>query len=125
MVIEENINEIFNDILHQKTKTSRLAIVSMVLGILAPFCFGAMWIASYLPSNDLITVGRCIMAAFSYAVAWMLSLILGIKELEKINHSEEHLSGRAYAAVGIAISAAWMVFMVTRFLMPALFSVNS
>lgn len=125
MVIEENINDIWSDILHQKTKTSKLAVTSMVFGILAPFCLGAMWIVSFLPSHDLITAGRYVMAAFSYAIAWILSLILGIKSLEKINHSEEQLSGRAYAAVGISISAVWMVFMVARFLMPALFSVNS
>jgi hypothetical protein len=125
MVIEENINEIWSDILRQKTKTSKLAVASMIFGILAPFCFSVMWIVSLLPSHNLITAGRYVMAAFSYSVAWILSLILGIKSLEKINHSEERIRGRVYAAVGISISAVWMVFMVARFLMPALFSVNS
>ena len=125
MVNEENISEIWSDILRQKTKISKLAVTSMVFGILAPFCFGAMWIVSFLPSHDLITASRYIMAAFSYTVAWILSLILGIKSLEQIQNSEERLVGRVYAVVGISISAAWMVLMVARFLLPALFSVNS
>jgi len=122
---QENISEIGSDILSPKAKTSKLAVMSMVLGILAPFCFGAMWIISLLPSHDLITASRYIMAAFSYAVAWILSLILGIKALEQIKNREEQLVGRAYAAVGISISAVWMVLMVARFLLPPLFSVNS
>ncbi|HUS71913.1 MAG TPA: hypothetical protein VMY06_02520 [Sedimentisphaerales bacterium] len=125
MVNEENIGEIWSDILRQKTKISKLAVASMVFGILAPFCFGAMWIVSFLPSHDLITASRYIMAAFSYTVAWILSLILGIKSLEQIQNSEERLVGRVYAVVGISISAVWMVLMVARFLLPALHSVNS
>lgn len=125
MVIEENINEIFSDILKQKTKTSKLAVTSMVFGILAPFCFSVMWIVSLLPSHDLLTAARYVMAALSYSAAWILSLILGIKSLEKIRNSEEKLAGKVYAAVGISISTVWMVLMVARFLMPALFSVNS
>ncbi len=122
---EETIGEIWSDILSQKTKTSKLAVTSMVLGILAPFCFGAMWIVSLLPSHDLITASRYIMAAFSYTVAWTLSLILGIKSLEQIQNSEERLVGRVYAIIGISISAVWMVLMVARFLLPALYYVNS
>lgn len=122
---EETIGEIWSDILSQKTKTSKLAVTSMVLGILAPFCFGAMWIVSFLPSHELITASRYIMAAFSYAVAWILGLILGMKSLEQIKNSEEQLVGRAYAIVGIFISALWMVLMVARFLLPALYYVNS
>ena len=125
MVNEENISEIWSDILRQKTKTSKLAVTSMVFGIFAPFCFGAMWIVSFLPSHELITASRYIMAAFSYAVAWILSLILGIKSLEQIQNSEERLVGRTYAITGISISAVWMVLMVARFLLPALHSVNS
>ena len=125
MVNEENISEIWSDILRQKTKISKLAVTSMVFGILAPFCFGAMWIVSFLPSHELITASRYIMAAFSYAVAWILGLVLGMKSLEQIKNSGEQLIGRAYAAVGISISAAWMVLMVARFLLPALYYVNS
>ena len=97
----------------------------MVFGILAPFCFGAMWIISFLPSHELITASRYIMAVFSYIVAWILGLVLGMKSLEQIKNSGEQLIGRAYAAVGISISAAWMVLMVARFLLPALYYVNS
>jgi hypothetical protein len=125
MVIEENINEIFSNILRQKTKTSKLAVTSMVFGILAPLCFSVMWVVSLFPSHDLLAAGRYIMAVFSYSIAWILGLILGIKSLEKIRNSEEKIVGKVYAAVGISISTVWMVLMVARFLMPALFSVNS
>ena len=129
MVTEETINDVFSDILNHKTKTSKLAVISMVFGILAPLCFGVVWIvsllSSYLSSYDLITSGRYIMIAFSYSFAWILGLILGLKSLEKIRNSKEHLVGKMYAFVGISISAVWMVLLIARFLLPTLFYVNS
>ncbi len=129
MVTEEAINDIFSNILNHNTKTSRLAVTSMVFGLLAPVCFGAVWIvsllSSYLSSHDLITTGRYMMIAFSYSFAWILGLILGLKSLEKIRNSEQHLVGKMYAFVGISISAVWMVLLIARFLLPALFYVNS
>lgn len=129
MVTQESINDVFSDILNHNTKTSKLAVTSMVFGLLAPVCFGAVWIVSLLSSrlssHDLITAGRYIMIAFSYSAAWILGLILGLKSLEKISKGEQHLVGRAYAFVGISISAVWMVWLIARFLLPALFYVNS
>ena len=133
MVTEESINNVFSDILNHNTKTSKLAVTSMVFGLLAPVCFGVVWIvsilssylSSHLSSHDLITTGRYIMIAFSYSAAWILGLVLGLKSLEKIRNSEQHLVGRAYAFVGISISAVWMVVLIARFLLPALFYVNS
>ena len=133
MVTEESINDIFSDILNHSTKTSKLAVTSMIFGLLAPVCFGAVWIASLLSSylssclssHDLIKAGQYIMIAFSYSVAWILGLVLGLKSLENIRNSEQHLVGKAYAFVGISISAVWMVVLIARFLLPALFYVNS
>jgi hypothetical protein len=130
MVTEETINDIFSDILNHKIHTSKLAVMSMVFGLLAPICFGAVWIgsllssclSSYLSSHDLITAG---LIAFSYSIAWILGLALGLKSLEKIRNSEQHLVGKAYAFVGISISAVWMIVLIARFLLPALFYVNS
>ena len=65
------------------------------------------------------------MTAFSYSAAWILGLILGMKSLEQISNSEEELAGRAFAVVGISISAVWMIVLIARFLLPALFYVNS
>ena len=131
MVIEETINNVFSNLINHKRKTSKLAVMSMVFGILAPLCFGAVWVVSLLTSylsslssHDLITAGRYIMIAFSYSAAWILGLVLGLKSLEKIRNSE-HLAGKAYAFVGISISAVWMVLLIARFLLPALFYVNS
>jgi cytosine/uracil/thiamine/allantoin permease len=133
MVTEESINDIFSNILNHNTKTSKLAVTSMIFGLLAPVCFAAVWIVSLLLfyfsssllSHDLITIGLYIMIAFSYSVAWILGLALGLKSLEKIRNSEQHLVGKAYAFVGISISAVWMVVLIARFLLPALFYVNS
>lgn len=125
MEMENNINDIFGDIINQNTKTSKLAVTSMVFGLLAPVCFAAVWFVSFLTSHGIITASRYILTAFSYSVAWILGLILGMKSLEKISNTEEHLVGRAYAFVGISISVVWMVWLIARFLLPAMFYVNS
>lgn len=65
------------------------------------------------------------MIAFSYSVTWILGLVLGLKSLENIRNSEQHLVGKTYAFVGISISAVWMIVLIARFLLPALFYVNS
>ena len=121
MEIERNIGDIFSDIINQKAKTSKMAVTSMVLGILAPCCFFAVWIVSCFSSHGIITVGRYIMTAFSCSVAWILGLVLGMISIEQIRNSEQHLIGTAYAIVGISISALWIALLVIRFLMPALF----
>ena len=123
--MKRNIGDVFSDILNQKAKTSRLSVNSMVLGILAPCCFFAVWIVSFFSSHGIITVGRYIMTAFSCSVARIMALILGMKSLEQIPNSEQHLIGRTYAVVGISISTLWMALLVVRFLLPALFYVVS
>ncbi len=129
MVTEETINDVISDIINNKIKTSKLAVMSMVFGLLAPVCFGAVWItslfSSYLSYDGLITMGRYILISFSYSAAWILGLMLGLKSLEKIRKSEQRLVGKAYAFIGISISAVWMVLLIARFLLPALFYVNS
>jgi hypothetical protein len=121
MEMERNIGDIFSDIINQKAKTSKMAVTSMVLGILAPCCFFAVWIVSCFSSHGIITVGRYIMTAFSCSVAWILGLVLGMISIEQIRNSEQHLIGTAYAVVGISISALWIALLVIHFLMPALF----
>ena len=129
MVTEETINNTFSDIINQNIKTSKLAVMSMIFGLLAPIFFVIVWIgtllSSYLSYDGLITAGRYIMISFSYSAAWILGLVLGLKSLEKIRNSEQHLVGKTYAFVGISISVVWMVLLIARFLLPALFYVNS
>jgi len=125
MEMEHNIDDVFSDILNQKPKTSRMAVASMVLGILAPCCFFAVRIVSFFSSHGIINVGRYVMTAFSCSAAWILGLVLGMMSLEHIRNSEKSLIGTAYAVVGISISALWFVLLVVRFLLPALFYVVS
>lgn len=125
MEMEPNIGDIFSDRINQKAKSSKMAVNSMLLGILAPCCFFALWIVSFFSSHGIITVGRYIMTAFSCSVAWILGLVLGMISLEQIHNSEQHLIGTAYAVVGISISALWIALLVVRFLLPALFYVVS
>ena len=125
MEMERNIGDIFSDIINQKVKTSKMAVTSMLLGILAPCCFFAVWIVSFFSSHGIITVGRYIMTAFSCSVAWILGLVLGMISLEQIPNSGQHLIGTVYAVVGISISALWIALLVVRFLLPALFYVVS
>jgi len=124
---EENASEICIDALSQKREISRLAIMSMVFGILGPFCFGPILILSFygLSFYDLIMVSPAVTTFFCCGPAWILGLVLGIKSLRQIESSEGRLAGKGYALAGIAISAAWMVFILAGLLLPPLFCVNS
>jgi hypothetical protein len=122
---EETITETDADSQSQKPKTSRLAIMSMVFGILGPFFFGAMWIVSFLSFHDLIIASPYITTLFSCGVTWILGLALGMKSLERIKNSEGQLVGRGYAVVGISASAVWMILVLAALILPALYYVNS
>lgn len=121
--MEETISEIDINSQGRKPKTSKLAVMSMVFGVLGPFSCGAIWIVSF---NDFLKIGNgFIMAAFSCGFAWILGLALGAKSLEQVKSSEGQLVGREYAIAGIIISAAWMALIFVGLLLPALYYVNS
>ena len=123
MTMEETISEIDINSQGRKPKTSKLAVMSMVFGVLGPFFCGAIWIVSF---NDFLKIGNgFIMAAFSCGFAWILGLALGAKSLEQVKSSEGQLVGREYAIAGIIISAAWMALIFVGLLLPALYYVNS
>lgn len=122
MVNEEVISEI-DTILQSKPKTSKLAIVSIVFGILGPFSAGTMWLASC--SNFLKIGSPLIISFFSCGVAWIIGLASGIKSLEQINSSEGQLHGEECAIVGIVTSTVWMLLILVGFLLPTIYSVNS
>ena len=91
MVNEETINEIDIDARSQKPEIYRLAIASMVFGMLGPFCAGAMLILSF---NDFFIIhDSLIVVLFSCGVSWILGLLLGGKSLEQISNSEGQLAG--------------------------------
>ncbi len=110
-------------ILQSKPKISKLAIVSVVFGILGPFAAGTMWCVSR--SYFLNTERPLITSTFSYSIAWILGLALGIKSLEQINCSEGQLHGKEYAIVGVVTSIVWMLLVLVCFILPSIFSVNS
>ena len=123
MVIEETISEIYSNTESQEQRISKLAVASMVFGILGPFASGAMWILSF---NSLFAIrSPHIMVLFSCGFAWMLGLVLGQRSLEQIRNSAGQLVGREYAIVGIVLSTTWMLLVFVSLLLPALYSVNS
>ena len=123
MVSEETISGIYSDAERQERRISKLAVTSMVFGILGPFSSGAMWILSF---NSLFAIrSHVIMALFSCGFAWILGLVLGQKSLEQIENSQGQLAGREYAIVGIVLSTTWMLIIFVGLLLPALYSVNS
>ena len=122
MVNDETIIE-SDAILQSKSKTSKLAIVSVVFGILGPFSAGAMWLTS---RSQFLNIGSSPMIPFfSYGVAWILGLASGVKSLEQIENSEGQLHGKEYAIVGIVTSAVWLFLILVCFFLPTIFSVNS
>ncbi|MHC4061386.1 MAG: DUF4190 domain-containing protein [Planctomycetota bacterium] len=119
-----NLNEIYTaDVLRREPKTSKLAVGSLAFGMLGPLSAGMMWIVSF---SDFLTVRSPLtVGLFSCGAAWIIGLILGIKSLDQIEHSQGQLLGKEYAVGGIVISAVWMVLILAALLLPALFYVNS
>jgi len=95
----------------------------MVFGMLGPFSAGAMWIISF--NNFLVIARPFFVALFSFGLAWVLGLALGIQSLKRIENSRGRLLGKQYALGAIVISAAWMVLILAGLLLPMLFYVNS
>jgi len=119
----EVASEIGIDSQAQKERVSKLAVASVVFGILGPFSAGALWIVSF---SNFLTIGNPnIITFFSSSLAWILGLVLGVKSLEQIENSQGRLTGREYALVGVSISAVWMGLILAALLMPAFFSGNS
>ena len=121
--MEEAISEIDVNPQNLNPKTSKLAIMSMLFGVLGPFSCGIMWMVSL---NDFLKIGTgFMMVAFSCGLAWILGLVLGAKSLGQVKSSEGQLVGREYAIAGIMISTAWMALIFIGLLLPALYYVNS
>ena len=121
----EVASEIGIDSQIQKERVSKLAVASMVFGILGPFSAGALWIVSL---GCFLTVGKLgtnIITFFSCSLAWLFGLVLGVKALQQIENSQGQLTGREYALVGISISAVWMILLLVALPMPAIFTINS
>ena len=122
MIAEQAISEIEGALYGVRAKTSGLAIMSLVFGVLGPFFAGTMWILS---CNDFLTANPYIIAFFSCGLAWILGFVLGIKSLKQIAGSEGQLVGREYAIAGIAISAVWMLIVFMVVFLPMIYCVNS
>ena len=123
LMIAEIIRQTDIDDLGQGVRISRLAVGSLVFGILGPFLSGVMWIASF--NNFLLVKSPFMMNIFSCSVAWMLGLVFGIKSLEQIRNSDGQLAGKEYAFVGIIVSTVWMFFISVSVFLPAIYAVNS
>jgi uncharacterized membrane protein len=122
MVNDEIINE-SDATLQLKSETSKLAIVSVVFGVLGPLSAGVMWLTS---RSQFLNIGSSLIVPFfSYSIAWILGLASGVKSLEQIKNSEGQLYGKEYAIVGVVTSAVWMFLILVCFFLPTIFSVNS
>lgn len=117
------LDQIYSDAPTQELKTSKLAVASLVFGILGPFSAGAMWLVSLI--DFLVIPNTMLTALFSCGLTWILGLVLGIKSLKQIENEKEQLLGKEYAIAGIVVSATWMVLILASLLLPALFYVNS
>ena len=89
-----------------QVKTSRLAIASLIFGILTPFVlFPAMMLNIFVP-------------AITVMVAAILALILGIISLVQIGLSAGKVTGKAFGSIGIAIIAVVFCLMFLRVVLP-------
>ncbi|MHC4623773.1 MAG: hypothetical protein ACYS4W_07705 [Planctomycetota bacterium] len=117
------LSDIYFDGTHQMPKISKLAVASVVFGVLGPFSAGAMWVASF---TRFLTIGNPVaIGLFSCVAAWILGLIFGIESLALIDNSGGQLAGKEYATVGLTTSVVWMVLILACVLLPTIFYVNS
>lgn len=122
MLSEEIIIE--TDAVEQsEPKTSKIAIISAVFGILGPLSAGTFLLVSL--SNFMNITFPFVMAPLSYSVAWIPGIAFGAKSLVQINDSEGKLLGKEYAIIGIVTSSVWMFLIFICFLLPSIFTVNS
>ena len=110
-------------VIQSKPKISKMAVFSVVFGILGPLSAGTVFLIS--SSNFMNIEYPFIMSPLSYSVAWILGLAFGVKSLERIEKSEGQLLGKEYAIIGIVTSVVWMFLIFVCFLLPTIFSVNS
>ena len=122
MICVEQISETDIDSHSQQAEISKLAILSIVFGMLGPFSCGFVWVMS---SNNFLIVNPVIIAIFSCGLTWMLGLISGVKSLRQIESSEGQLIGRPYAVIGIVASAVWMMLIFMVLFLPMIYCVNS
>ena len=121
----EIASEIDIDSQAQKERVSKLAVASVVFGILGPFSAGFLWVVSLSYFLTVEKLGTGIITFFSCSLPWVLGLVLGVKALQQIENSQGQLTGREYALIGISVSAVWMILLLVALPMPAFFSINS
>jgi len=95
----------------QKPKISKLAIASLVFGLLGPLSYLAIKIISsrsdiYLMSSWLGAIGL-----FSLGFAWIPGLLFGAASIGLIKHRRGRLTGKKYANTGLLISTVWVIFI--------------
>ena len=121
----EIASEIGIDSQIQKEGVSKLAVASMVFGILGPFSAGFLWVVSLSLFLTVGKLGTGIITFFSCSLPWVLGLVLGVKALQQIEDSHGQLTGGEYALIGIIISVVWMILLLVALPLPAFFSINS
>jgi len=105
-----------------KAKISKIAVWSMVFGLMGPCSIVVTMIVDllllWLFNCRLGITGSVIL--FAYGPAWILGLAFGIKSLRKINNSNGQLLGKRYAITGISTSLVVMFTVLFTVFVPAL-----
>jgi len=97
-------------------RTSKVAVVSCILNILTIFTLSfCLWLVPYDDTSSEVL-------ALISVIAGALALILGIAGMVCIEKSSGRLTGRAFAAIGIAIPV--VLFFLGQLLMVARGSIN-
>lgn len=119
-------NEIILNIEDYGPKTSRLAVMSFLLSLAGILSFGPILILLFygLSLYDILGVNFRMTIAFSSCV-WILGLALGKKSHAQITKSQEHLTGKGYAAAGATISVVCLVLFLITLFYPAIRFINS
>jgi hypothetical protein len=96
----------------QKPKTSKLAVTSLVFGLLGPIVYFALtteWFYELSLKEPLGVLGT--ISGLLCFFAGLMGILCAIASSGQIKNSQGHLVGRWYANMGFVISLLWTLFV--------------
>ncbi len=102
----------------QKARACRLAVWSIVLGILGPILWILLWTID--ATGEFLSKGPCVFVPLAYCAFGLPGLLLGRQSLQKIHNMGGSLRSERFARIGILVSKVWFLLIPIGFIWPVL-----